>query len=245
MDKVGHLYTAYFQGVLCYKGAKWTGLSDNKSIMVGAICGGLFQTTIEMMDAFSSEWGFSISDMGANISGIGLFALQQKYWGEQRISFKVSSYAQDYSSEPINSVSGISSSSLSTRADELYGASFSERYLKDYNAQTIWASVNIKSFLDQDSKVPDWLNVAVGYGANNMFGGYENSWQVGDETYVLGDDQERYQQFYLGLDVDFTRLKVKNHFLKSVLTTLNIFKIPFPAIELNSKGEFIFHLISK
>ena len=46
MDKAGHIYTAYIQGVLCYKGAKWTGLSDNKSIMVGAICGSLFQSTI-------------------------------------------------------------------------------------------------------------------------------------------------------------------------------------------------------
>ncbi len=197
------------------------------------------------MDGFSSKWGWSWSDFAMNNGGLAAFYFQQKHWGEQRITFKVSSYAQDYSDEPISSVSGMSSSSLNTRANELYGASFSERYLKDYNAQTIWASVNIKSFLDKDAKVPDWLNVAVGYGANNMFGGYDNSWQVGDEIYTLGDDQERYQQFYLGLDVDFTRLKVKNHFLKSLLTTLNIFKIPFPAIELNSRGEFTFHLISK
>jgi len=231
--------------VLCYKGAKWTGLSENKAITTGLICGTLFQTTIEVMDGFSSKWGWSWSDFAMNNGGLAAFYFQQKYWGEQRISFKVSSYAQDYSTDPISSVSGMSSSSLNNRADELYGATFAERYLKDYNAQTIWASVNIKSFLDESSKVPDWLNVAVGYGANNMFGGYENSWQVGNETFVLKDDQERYQQFYLGLDVDFTRLKVKNHFLKSLLTTLNIFKIPFPAIELNSRGELIFHLISK
>jgi len=38
MDKVGHIYTAYLQGVLCYKGARWVGLSEGQSIATGIIC---------------------------------------------------------------------------------------------------------------------------------------------------------------------------------------------------------------
>ena len=242
MDKVGHLYTAYFQGVLCYKGAKWTGLSDDKSIMVGARCGGLFQTTIEMMDAFSSEWGFSIADMGANVTGIGLFALQQKYWGEQRIMFKVSSYPQKYDDFSVTGSNG-TSISLQERADHLFGSSFAEKYLKDYNAQTYWASINVNSFLPENNKWPDWLNIALGYGSDNMFGGFENEWETDGEQFVLSDDTyPRVYQYYLGLDVDLTKIRTKNHFLKGVLSIFNIFKAPSPALEINSRGEVSFHI---
>lgn len=242
MDKVGHLYTAYFQGVLCYKGAKWTGLSDDKSIMVGAICGGLFQTTIEMMDAFSSEWGFSLTDMGANISGIGLFALQQKYWGEQRIMIKVSSYPKNYDDFSVVGSNG-TSISLQNRADNLFGASFSEKYLKDYNAQVYWASINVSSFLPENNKWPNWVNIALGYGADNMFGGFENEWETEGERFVLSKDgYPRVHQYYLGLDFDFTKIKTKNHFLKGLFSIFNIFKAPSPALEINSRGEVSFHI---
>ncbi len=243
MDKIGHVYTAYFQGVLCYKGAKWTGLSENKSILVGAICGSLFQTTIEVMDGFSSQWGFSLYDMGANVAGISLYALQQKYWKDQRISLKVSSIPSNY---PNYSVLGSNGSTLTLqeRADDLFGASFAEKYLKDYNAQAYWASINVHSFLPKGNKWPIWLNVALGYGADNMFGGFENAWETNGEKFVVDTNAfPRVHQFYLGFDLDLTRVKTKNNFLKGILSMFNIFKVPSPALELNSRGEFTFHIL--
>src|SRR5690606_19575031 len=38
MDKLGHVYTAYMQTGLCYKGARWTGLNRKHSMMTGLIC---------------------------------------------------------------------------------------------------------------------------------------------------------------------------------------------------------------
>jgi len=245
MDKYGHFYTSYFQGVLCYKGARWTGLSENKSIVTGLICGALFQTTIEVMDGFSSKWGWSWSDFALNNGGLGAFYVQQKYWGEQRITFKVSSLPYSHSNDLISSVSGTSTTTLNERADELFGSTWAERYLKDYNAQIYWASINISSFTGPDTKIPKWLNLAIGYGANNMYGGFENEWELDGESFVLDNSYDRYKQFYLGFDVDLTRIKVKNHFLKSLFSTLNIFKAPLPAIEINTKGEFTFHLFAR
>jgi len=247
MDKAGHVYTAYFQGVLCYKGAKWTGLSENQSILVGAICGSLFQTTIEVMDGFSDNWGFSIGDMASNVVGVGAFVAQQKAWGEQRINLKVSSWPQNYSQQDLYSVDGLSKTTLDARAADLFGDAYSESFLKDYNAQTIWASFNIKSFMNRDSKIPDWLNVAVGYGSENMYGGFENEWadDEGNRFVVSDIDYPNYKQYYLGLDIDLTRIKVKSPFLKSVLSVLNIFKLPLPAIEYNSLGELKVHAFSK
>jgi len=246
MDKAGHLYTSYFQGVLCYKGARWTGLDEDDSILVGAICGSLFQTTIEVMDAFSEKWGFSLTDMAANVAGVSAFVVQQKVWGEQKINFKVSSWPKNYSDAQLFSTNNIASSSLERRAGDLFGESYSESFLKDYNAQIVWASFNVNSFLKTESKVPDWLNVAVGYGSENMFGGFENSWTEDQHTFEVDElTYPRYKQYYLGLDIDLTRIKVKSPFLKSLLSVLNIFKLPLPALEYNSLGQLKLHAFSK
>ena len=42
--------------------------------------------------------------------------------------------------------------------------------------------------MPEESKFPKWLNVAVGYGAENMFGGCENEWAVDDDMFMLSDD---------------------------------------------------------
>ncbi|MBK9256787.1 MAG: DUF2279 domain-containing protein [Saprospiraceae bacterium] len=244
MDKMGHVYTAYLQGVLCYKGAKWTGMKKNKAILTGAICGTLFQSTIEVMDGFSKEWGFSLSDMGANMAGTSSFVLQQYFWDNQRIMFKVSSSPKSYNNQSILSDDGSTITTLQERADGLFGKSYAERYLKDYNAQTYWASVNIHDFLSKDTRWPEWLNIAVGYGAENMFGGHKNEWTQDDQRFVLPDEKfGRYSQFYLSPDIDLTRIKTKSHFLKTLFSVFNIFKVPAPALEINTRGEVIFHFI--
>jgi len=241
VDKVGHIYTAYLQGVLCYKGSRWVGLSEGQSIATGIICGSLFQTTIEVMDGFSTEWGFSYGDFAANAIGIGGFALQQKYWGEQRIILKESSWARSYSKEPISSISGTATSSLHDRSQSLFGSGFFEKYLKDYNGQTYWASFNVHSFLPKSNVIPKWFNVAVGYGAQGLYGGFENQWEEDGQRFEL--DLPRYRQWYLSLDVDLTKIETDNYLLKTLLSVLNIIKIPAPAIEFNSLGEVKCHII--
>lgn len=247
MDKMGHFYTAYFQGVLCYKGAKWTGLSENRSILTGIVLGTLFQSTIEVMDGFSEKWGFSVYDVAYNTMGVGAFALQQKFWKEQRIQFKVSSYNRNYDSVsdlPFSSSDGIASTTLQERADALFGNSFAERFLKDYNAQTLWASVNVHSFLPEGNKFPTWINLALGTGSENLFGGYANEWTMHDAEFTLDETNfPRYRQFFIGLDLDLTRLPIDNYYWKSFLQIFNIFKLPGPALEINTKGEFKLHLI--
>lgn len=244
MDKIGHFHTAYFQGVLCYKGMKWTGADKNKSIITGLIAGTLFQSTIEVMDGFSSKWGFSLSDMGANIAGSATFGLQQYYWDDQRISIKMSSISKKHDSFQVVSSDGSSVMDLSTRAEDLFGHNYFERLLKDYNTQTYWASINVHSFLAEGNRWPKWLNVAIGYGAENMYGGFENSWEKNEQKFILNDVlYPRYRQFYIGFDLDLPKLNPKNHFLKTLCSTFNIFKIPSPALEINTRGQVVFHLL--
>lgn len=244
MDKMGHFYTAYFQGVLCYKGAKWTGLNENKSILTGVILGTLFQSTIEVMDGFSGKWGFSIPDVAYNTLGVGAFVFQQKVWKEQRIQFKMSGYRRNYGDHLLYSITGKESMSLQSRADNLFGSSFAARFLKDYNTQTLWASVNVHSFLNEESKFPKWLNIALGTGSENLFGGFENRWDSTSSYFQLDEEIfPRYRQFFIGIDLDLTRMGINNYYLKSIMQIFNIFKIPGPALEINTLGEIKFHLI--
>jgi len=226
MDKVGHVYSAQFQSNYAYHLYRWTGLNERKSILYGSLTSLLFQTTIEVLDGFSEEWGFSTYDFGANVVGTSLFAFQQTKWGEQRITMKVSGGKRTYD-DPI----------LEERANDLFGSSWPSRLLKDYNHQTYWMSFNIHSFLS-DSKWPKWLNVAVGYGAENMYGGFDNSWlDQQNLNEISANDYPRYQQFYIGPDIDLTKIPVKSKFLKGVLGAINIFKIPMPYLKMNTLGK--------
>lgn len=243
MDKVGHLFTTHFEANLLYSGARWAGISPRGARWSAAGIALWLQTTIEVMDGFSSKWGFSWSDMAFNAAGAGLFVGQEYLWEEQRILVKVSSdIFKRYPESSLSAADGTITTSLQERANELYGHSFAERFLKDYNAQTIWASANLRSFAGQNSFWPSWLNVAVGYGAENMFGGFGNEWTRDSAVFaVSADEYPRYRQFYLSLDIDLSRIKTKSRVLKTLFRCINYVKIPAPALEVNTLGKVRFH----
>ena len=45
----------------------WAGVNKKKSVLLGSSIGLGFQSMIEIMDGFSSKWGFSYSDMGQTL----------------------------------------------------------------------------------------------------------------------------------------------------------------------------------
>ncbi len=242
VDKAGHLFSAYFQSHFFYRGAKWTGSSENKSIYLGLLGGFLFQSTIEVMDGFSHDWGFSAGDMTANLLGLSGFYFQQKYWGQQKITIKENSWPVAYGNQLIPSVSGQSATTIKERTDQLFGSSALEKALKDYNVQTYWASFNIHSLLAEGNRWPEWLNLALGYGAGNLYGGFANSWQQGGETYHYKTN-DRYRQFYLALDYDLRKIFKKKPYLNAVMHVLDLYKWPAPALEYNTLNGFSFHLM--
>lgn len=242
MDKVGHSFSAYFESVWAYKMGRWTGLSEKHSILTGIIYGNIIQTGMEILDGYSTKWGFSVYDIGFNIMGTGLFWGQQATWHEQRIRMKLSAYPVMHPEITLTSLDGTGSIELEDRVKFLSGNSVLTRVLKDYNAQTLWLSVNIHDFLSEESKFPPWLNIALGYGAENMYGGTENSWEFEGKEYSLNTkDYPRYRQFYISPDIDFTKIPTRSGFLKTAFFLLNIFKFPAPALEVNTLGKVQIH----
>lgn len=243
MDKVGHFTAAMIETNWAFRCELWAGLERRKAMWTAIGIGSLFQATIEILDGFSTKWGFSIPDMAMNTAGVAVFGLQEHFWQEQRMIMKFSSYRKPYSSVQYTSMDGASSISPRERATDLFGESWQAIFLKDYNAQTLWASVNIKSFMkNKSSKLPGWLNIAVGYGSQNMFGGFKNEWSDEDVIYSFPNDLfPRYRQYYLSFDIDLTRIKTKSPFVKTLLGILNCVKIPSPTLEYNTLGQLKFH----
>ena len=225
VDKVGHGWTAY---VLSKAGSdlwRWAGVKDQTAVVLGSGSSLLYLLSIEYLDGRSAEWGWSWADVGADFFGVALFAGQQLGWKEQRISMKFSAHKKNYK-DP----------TLQSRANSLFGQSLPERLLKDYNSQTYWISAHPKSLFGWQ-KFPDWLNISIGYGADGMFGGYENLARDKNGN-ITFDRREitRYRQWYLAPDVDLTRIRTRSRFLRTVFSMVNVIKFPAPALEL-SQGK--------
>lgn len=218
MDKVGHSVTSYYTGRMGYQALRWSGVSRKKSIWYGGTVGLFFLTSVEVLDGFSASWGYSWGDVGANTLGTGLFIAQQLAWDDQRMLLKYSYHESDYAALRPN----------------LLGENFVQRTIKDYNGQTYWLSTNIASFLGEETKFPKWLNFAVGYGADGMVGSKENQYNT---------DIQRYRQYYFSLDVDLTRIKTNNKFLKTFFNAFGFLKFPMPTIEFNQFGKTKFYPI--
>ncbi len=226
VDKFGHAYSAYSLAGPMSKMYMWSGLDRNKSVLLGSFESLGVLTAIELMDAYSAEWGFSYGDMGANVLGTVLYAGQELIWKEQIVQLKFSSRMRKY--EP---------ALLHDRANQIYGSNIAERLLKDYNTQSYWLAVSVHSFYRQ---WPKWLNIAVGYGGDDMYGAYYNTWKDVNGKYNDKSDIHRYRQYYLSLDVNLAAIETKYTFLNAVLDCLTI-KIPAPTLEYNSQGFLKFH----
>ena len=221
MDKAGHVWSTYHVSRLSREMWQWTGLNSRKSAILGGMSGMVYQSIIEIQDAYSKEWGFSWGDVGANVAGAGLFVLQQLTAEDQKLVVKFSYWPVKYREE------------LISRRNQLFGSSVAERILKDYNSQTYWLSANISS-LFPGTKLPPWLNVAVGYGAGGMYGGRSNTWI--DKEGIVHDytATRRVRKFYLSPDVDLTRIRTRSKVFKKVFFVLNMLKVPAPALQVTT-----------
>lgn len=163
---------------------------------------------IEIFDGYSASYGASTGDLLANTAGASFFLGQSLLWKEQRIKPKFSFHQTKYAS----------------LRPEVLGDDYLHESLKDYNGQTYWLSFDMDKFIS----FPKWLNLAVGYGAEEMvYARSENNTAAGYNAY---------RQFYIGIDFDLTAIKTRSKALKTVLFIADMIKLPAPTLEFSSKG---------
>lgn len=216
VDKCGHAFTSYTLTRYLNDLHEWAN-PKKKQYWRSASTTMLYMTSIELLDGRSSAWGFSWGDMIANTSGIFAHAAQHFCWNEQRIVFKFS----------------YSPSSFADVNEELLGRNFQQRILKDYNAQTYWASFNVHRFLASGADFPRWLNIAIGYGATKM-----------TSAKLSVDDVNNFQrerEFYFSFDADLERVRWKKKWMQRTAKVLSFIKIPGPTLEVRDNGKIKLH----
>lgn len=218
MDKVGHVLGGYTTTRLWIDLYRWSGVPKKQAIIHGAIGGFLIMNSIEVLDGFAEKWGASVPDVGANLLGTSLAVMNQALWNENRLQLKVSYIRSDFAGQ--------------AEYEDLFGTTYPEWFLKDYNGQTLWLSVRVHSFLPEGTfkdHYPRWLNLAIGYGAEGLVGGYgEDPW---DEI-----EAREYRQLFLSLDIDLSNIRTRSGFLHTLFNVVNIIRIPLPALQIDRNG---------
>ena len=218
VDKMGHMMGGYQGSRAAIQILKWAGVNKTQTLLIGGLTGFVMLSPVEILDGFSAAYGASATDLIANGLGSGIAVLNEALWNEQRMQVKISFHPTGWAK---------------FRPD-LLGDKVSQ-VVKDYNGHTHWLSLRVYPFLPEGKfkeHYPKWLNVAVGYGAEGLLGGYEDpngSWKT-----------REFRQYYLSFDVDLSMIKTGIGTIDWLLSTLNFIHLPTPAIEFSKKGVRFF-----
>lgn len=218
MDKLGHFYASFQVSRWFVQILRWQKVSEKDARRYGVWGGILFVSPIEVLDGFSTAYGFSWSDMAANVAGSVALWAQYRFFKKIRFMPKFSFVPSDFA--PLRK--------------EMLGGFFLSQLIKDYNAHTYWLSFSPNVFLKKDW-VPSWLLLSVGVGAENLLGGHDNVWEQKGQTFDYSY-LERYRELYLSLDVDFQFLEDNVYWKKVLKLVFSCLKFPFPSIKISHNG---------
>ena len=217
LDKAGHFWGSFHESRLGVAALRKAHVSDKKAIIYGGLLGFVLQSPIEWLDGYAPDYGASVSDLGANALGSVAVITQELLWGELRLVPRYSFHR----------------TRLASLRPQVLGRNLPEQALKDYNGQTYWLAADISAFLPATSKYPAWLNLAVGYGGEQMV--------YGEPAQNKQNGYNAYRQYYLALDFNLTNIKSRHKFLQKAFYVLSIIHLPAPAVEFNQKKGFRFH----
>jgi len=218
MDKVGHAFSAYQLNEFFFNQYQRTGYDAKRSIRNATISSLSYMTTIELLDGFSKQWGFSPWDMTANLSGSFLHLIQQEKWNEQKIKMKFSYHETPFSKYNTSQL----------------GDNFQQRVFKDYNGQTYWLSFNSTLLFNKNNTFRDVVSLSIGYSATEMTHAKTNNFIV--------NNFQRHREFLFSFDADLNRVKWKRKGLKKVMRIFNVIKVPLPTMKIRENGKISFHL---
>ncbi len=222
VDKVGHFYSAFqlsraSAALVRHLGTRWS------SEEVGGVVGFLSLLPVEVFDGFSQAYGFSWHDLAANAAGSVWWMGQHALWDEVRLEPKFSFHR----------------TALAAERPNVLGSNLPEEVLKDYNGQTYWLSVDLHAFLRRRyPRFPKWLNVAVGYGANQMLHARASANQAAGYS--------AYRAWYLALDLDLhyyrkPPVSFGNRLWNGLIYAVSLVHLPAPAVGYRSGKGFTFY----
>jgi hypothetical protein len=214
VDKFGHAFGAHVQSHFGYRLLLRSGMPQRQALLYGGTLGLILQAPIEVMDGLHEGLGFSWGDMAANAAGSALVVGQALLLGEQVVRYKFSYRPSHYAAA----------------ANGYLGTTALDRLLEDYNGHTYWLTLPVRTLV-RDARVPPWLSIAAGYGADGMYGEFANITEYGG---VAIPEAERRRQLLLSIDVDWGRIEAESSLLRALFAGLTFVKLPSPSLEFTS-----------
>ncbi|HYE59518.1 MAG TPA: DUF2279 domain-containing protein [Rhodothermales bacterium] len=215
MDKGGHFVTTWQLTRLAGGYARWSGLSNRRAALAGALFATAFQTQIELLDGFDPLYGASRTDLLANVAGAAVGYVQVAHpdrtdWFTAKVSYHPTRfYDRDLTPYPPLTYVG--------------------NGIKDYEGLTYWLVVR-PARMGAPAWWPRWLGVSVGYGADGL---------TGFAPVCCESDPNVRRELYLSLDFDV--LESERHRLPRVLrpvaSVLSVVRFPLPAYEIGGRGR--------
>jgi hypothetical protein len=216
VDKFGHAFGGYIMSYGFSEVLLESGFNVDDATVYGSALGLLYQTYVETEDGFATDWGFSPSDWYFDAIGATYFLAQHYMPVLQNFVLKWEYIPTEWSGKP----------NMNNRP---------RTFIDDYNSSTFWISANMHNILPGEfgEKWPEWLNVAVGYGADG----------IGVKLDPNGPpDQLTQRRFLVSLDPRLDKLMPEWGSLWNWWRqTFRHLKIPSPTLEF-SQGKTKFYL---
>ncbi len=223
VDKGGHFMSGIFLSQSVSETFAWVGFAPRTAAMLGAATSWGLLFEIEMRDAYFDQWGFSVPDFVANTAGVSVPLLHSLVPATQVVDFKFSWFP----------------SSLYRDYDARLAANRPRtRYaIDDYEGMTFWMTLALNDVLRGRAEQlwPDWLGVALGYGATGMHGANVKSRGREREFLTLPDARP---EIVLSLDTDARFLPGDGEIWSLFKEQLNWLHLPAPAIRLYPNLRF-------
>ena len=214
VDKLGHLMGGIYAADVFASSMLWAGMNRERALWYGAAFGTSMQLAIEIKDAYAPYWGFSKQDLAFGAVG-SLFPVVQYYNNNFKdLYFKFSYYKR---------------SNVYWDLERQRGKEISKyAWQDDYPNQTYWLAIDINKFV-KSSFIPEWLNVAIGFGLDDTQYLNENNTKTGGRN-----------EWYIALDYDIPKM-LKNwdsHTARRIKHWLNYIHLPAPTLRISPKVSF-------
>ena len=212
VDKAGHFMGGLQAAEVFSESMRWAGMNKKQALWFGATFGSGLQLAIEMKDAYAPYWGFSTLDL--TIGSAGAFLPIAKYYFPTLRAFdvKFSYWKQHNTYWDLENQRGKNPNKYA--------------WQDDYVNQTYWLSVDLNHF---NEKIPEWLNIAIGFGLDETQYLDEYNTKIGGEN-----------EWYIALDYDIPKMLKgwDSKIAKKIKHWLNYFHFPAPTIRISPKIEF-------
>ena len=221
MDKVGHACTSYHLNKVSHTLFEKNHIKN--PLLKSSIYTFGYMLGVELLDGYSTEWGFSIYDVIGNGLGTFLYSIQESKLNSQPFKIKFSSTKTAYA----------------TCRPSLLGENRLQQIFKDYNGQTYWVTFNYNELSNKKIKIFEYVDFAFGYSVDGFTGGHNNP-EITSCNCAISEcnNLRRTSQFIFSLDLNTSKIKNNHPIIGKFLLPFDIIKIPFPAIILNNSKNF-------